>query len=119
MPTDQMCNDLSPNFSSNQGKTHTVPGFCDRHKVNRFIEKRSLLFLIFKDIIYLFLDREEGTKRDWERKPSIGCLSHVPDEGPGPNPGMCPDQELNQQPFSLRDSAQPTEPHQSRQEETC
>ena len=29
------------------------------------------------------------------------------------NPGMCPHWESNQQPFTLRDDAQPTEPHQS------
>ena len=29
------------------------------------------------------------------------------------NPGLCPDQESNQQPFALWDDAQPTEPHQS------
>ena len=32
------------------------------------------------------------------------------------NPGMCPDQELNQRPFALRDNAQPTEPPQSGQD---
>ena len=31
------------------------------------------------------------------------------------NPGMCPDWELNQQPFGLQDSTQSTEPHQSGQ----
>ena len=28
------------------------------------------------------------------------------------NPGMCPDWELNQQPFGLQAGAQSTEPHQ-------
>ena len=29
------------------------------------------------------------------------------------NPDLCPDWKLNQQPFGLREEAQPTEPHQS------
>ena len=29
------------------------------------------------------------------------------------NPGMCPNWELNQWPFSLQDNTQHTEPHQS------
>ena len=32
------------------------------------------------------------------------------------NPGMCPHWESNQQPFALRDKAQPTEPHRSGQD---
>ena len=42
-----------------------------------------------------------------------GCLSCVPYWEPGPQPGMCPKWELNQQPFSLQASVQSTEPHQS------
>ena len=34
----------------------------------------------------------------------IGCLSHVPNWGPGPQP--------NQRPFSSQATTQPTEPHQ-------
>ena len=42
-----------------------------------------------------------------------GCFSHVPHWGPGPQPGMCPDQEWNQQPFGLQAGTQSTEPHQT------
>ena len=43
-----------------------------------------------------------------------GCLSHAPYRGPGPqpNPGMCPDWELNHQPFGSQAGTQSTEPHQ-------
>ena len=41
-----------------------------------------------------------------------GCPSHVPNWGPGPQP-MCPDWELNQQPFGLQASTQSAEPHQT------
>ena len=33
-----------------------------------------------------------------ERETSIGCLLHLPGMGTGPNPGMCPDQESDQDP---------------------
>ena len=39
--------------------------------------------------------------------------SHTPTTGDlAYNPGMCPDWELNQQPFGLQAGAQSTEPHQ-------
>ena len=41
-------------------------------------------------------------------------LSH-PRQNLAHNPGMCPDWELNQQPFGSQASAQSTEPHQPRQ----
>ena len=47
-----------------------------------------------------------------------GCLSHAPYWGPGPQPRyVCPDWELNQQPFGSQASAQYTEPHQPGQHE--
>ena len=52
-----------------------------------------------------------GRKRG--RETSVSCLWHTPNQGPGPQPGMCPDQKSNEQPFNLQDHAQPTEPHQS------
>ena len=39
--------------------------------------------------------------------------SHTPPTGElAHNPGMCPDQELNQRPFNLQAGTQSTEPHQ-------
>ena len=41
------------------------------------------------------------------------AASWVPPTGdPACNPGMCPDQELNQQPFGSQVNTQSTEPHQ-------
>ena len=37
-------------------------------------------------------------------------LAHPPADDLAHNPGMCPDQESNQQPFGLQDDAQTTEP---------
>ena len=41
-----------------------------------------------------------------------GCLSHAPYWGPGHNPDMYPDWELNQRPFGSQAGAQYTELHQ-------
>ena len=43
-----------------------------------------------------------------------GCLLHAPYPGWGElagNPGMCPDWELDRQPFGLQAHTQPTELH--------
>ena len=50
---------------------------------------------VFKDVIYLFLERGEGKERGRETFP-----------------GMCLDWELNQQPFGSQAGTQSTEPHQ-------
>ena len=47
-----------------------------------------------------------------EKHPSVASHMH-PTKDVALNPGMCPDWESNQQPFSLWDGAQPTEPHWS------
>ena len=78
---------------------------------------KSLLFLK-KDFIYFLFCRErrrEGERQRnsnaWEKHRSVGS-SHMPPGGAlACNPGICPDQELNQRPLSLRDDTQPTEPH--------
>ena len=54
----------------------------------------------------------EGEKYQW-KKHQLHVSRTPPARDLACNPGMCPDQELNQQPFSLQDDAQPTEPHQS------
>ena len=70
-----------------------------------------------KKILFIF---REG-KRGWKRESNIdACETHQLVASPTPatgnlahNPDLCPDQELNQWPFSLRDDAQPIEPYQS------
>ena len=51
---------------------------------------------------YLFSERGEGRERGRETS-----ISHAPNWGPGRNPGMCPDWELNQRPFSSQANAPP------------
>ena len=68
--------------------------------------------ILFKDFIYLFLERGEG---DREKHCCVRetVASHMPlTRDLACNPGMCPNWESNQQPFSLQSSAQSTEPHQ-------
>ena len=71
--------------------------------------------------IYLFTFRERGREEEREGEkhqcvvasctPPTGDLAH--------NPGMCPDWELNWQPFGLQASTQSTEPHQPGLEAYC
>ena len=79
----------------------------------------SCWVFFFLDFIYLFLERGKRREKVRERNidvqekhPLVASCMH-PDEGQTQNSGMCPDWESNQQPFSLRDDTQPTEPHQS------
>ena len=82
------------------------------------------LILICGDFFSLFLrdqflrerGRERGRERQkqWcERKALIACLPYAPQLGNHmrSQPTMCPDWELNLQPFSYRTTLQPTEPH--------
>ena len=56
----------------------------------------------------------EGDKHQCERETLIGQLPLIcdPTWDQACNPGMCPDQESNPQPFHLWDDTRPTEPHQ-------
>ena len=62
----------------------------------------------------LFIFREKGRERERQRE-KYHCVvaSRVPPIGDlARNPGMCPDGELNHQPFGLQAHAQSTELHQ-------
>ena len=70
---------------------------------------------MFKEFIYLFLERGEGRQKERERDidvrerhPSVAS-GRCPSWGPNPQPGVCPDKELNRQPVALRDDIQLTE----------
>ena len=69
---------------------------------------------VLLDFIYLFLERGEGRERGrLGEKHQCEVASWVPPSGDlVRNPGMCPDWELNLQPFGLKAGTQSTEPHQ-------
>ena len=76
------------------------------------------MYIVFKDFIYLFLEREEGREEKRERNRNMrekhqSVASHMPPTGDlARNTGMCPDWELNQRPFISQAGAQSIEPHQ-------
>ena len=79
-----------------------------------------IITIIFKDAIYSYSHLERGEGREKERGRNIDVreihwlvVSLMPLAGDlVNNPGMCPDQESNQQPFSSQASTQSTEPQQ-------
>ena len=68
-----------------------------------------------KDFIYLLLERGEGREKETKMS-TCGCLSYAGATGDlARSPGLCPDWELNWQPFSLQARTQCTEAHQPTQ----
>ena len=73
------------------------------------------IYLIFGFIFkrfYLFIFTQRGGEGERGKHQCV-ISSHEPPTGDlAHNPGMCPDWELNHQPFGLQASAQSTELHQ-------
>ena len=75
--------------------------------------------IYFPKILFIFKERgregqKQGKKHQCTRETSISCHSHAPNLVH--NPGMCPERESNQCPFSSQVGSQSTEPHQPEQE---
>ena len=75
----------------------------------------TIVIIIILKIFFLYLfirerGREEERQRNMDQLPLAHPTGNLVD-----NPGLCPDQELNQQTDRLRDKAHPTELHQSGQ----
>ena len=81
----------------------------------KFIHSHQFLKIF---IYFYFWFKREGKEKEreetsmWERNIDWLPSVHAPSGHQTCNPGMCPDWESNQWPFSLLDEAQPTEPHQ-------
>ena len=65
---------------------------------------------------YLFLERGEGEREEEKHQSSVGASRTPPAGDLACNPGMCPDWELNQQPFGLQNNVQSTKSYRSGQE---
>ena len=91
---------------------------CD-FNISTSLFHRSLQKFFLRFYLFMFRERgrkgeREGEKHWYVRGTSISCLSCLPHLGHQTrNPGVYPDQELNQHPFALWYDVQPTEPHQS------
>ena len=73
----------------------------------------DFILLFFKYFIYLFLERGKEGEREGEEHQCVvtSCVPHTGDLAC--NLGMCPDWELNQQPFGSQAGTQSTEPYQA------
>ena len=74
--------------------------------------KYLFILIIFKDFIYLFLERGREGEREGEKHHCMVASCTPPAGDLARNPGMYLDWELNQRPFGSQASAQSTEPHQ-------
>ena len=67
---------------------------------------------LFFFLVFIFRERRGEGEREEEKHQCV-VASRVPLTGDlTRNPAMCPDQELNQQPFGSQAGTQSTEPHQ-------
>ena len=74
------------------------------HQINYLFYLFTYLFI--KNMCIDFRERgmeRKSEKHQRERETSIGCLLHEPQTGN--NLGLCPDHELNAQPFGVWDNA--------------
>ena len=70
------------------------------------------LFYFFKDFIYFFRERGKEGETEGEKHQCVVASCSPPTRGLDCNPGMCPDWELNWQPFGSQAHAQSAELHQ-------
>ena len=80
------------------------------HCSNIFLKKYIMYFSFFKRI-YLFIFRERGKQgeSEGEKHQCVVAFHMPPTRDLACNPGMCPDWELNRQPFGLQAHTQSTE----------
>ena len=102
----QVAEPMCENFYQ-QGMRISIPSHC---------HWSFYYWFYFKKRFYLFTFRERGRERERQGEKHHWLVASYtpPTGGLACKPVMCPDLELNQQPFSLWDNAQPTEPHQPR-----
>ena len=92
-----------------------LPGACYMLKYFEHLKKYSIYMILFSFFkwFYLILERGEGKEKERERNISVWLPLACPHTHTGDlacNPGMCPDWELNWQPFDSQVFAPSTEP---------
>ena len=75
----------------------------------------SFIYL-FKDFIYLFLERGREGEREREKYQCVVASHMPPIRDLACSPGMCPGLGIEPATFSLQASTQSTEPHQPGQQ---
>ena len=81
-----------------------------------FLTNKVFTPFLKKNVLYLFLERVEGTEKERERKKEkhhcvvASCTPPIRDLAR--NPGMCPDLESNRPPFGPQARTQSSELHQ-------
>ena len=89
----------------------TVTKFCQLNLANtKSALKVYLLFL--RKILFSFRERRREGEREGDNHQCVVVSCVPPTEDLARNPGMCPDWELNQRPFSVQAHTQSTELHQ-------
>ena len=89
-----------------------APDGSTNHK-NTCLQNSHFLYFFKKDFIYLFLDKGKGESERERETYQCVIASHTASTGDlACNPGMCPDQELNQRLFDSQAGIQSTEPQQ-------
>ena len=77
------------------------------HKWYLSVRNKVVSFLFKRFYLYIFRERgREGERHRCVREISVGCLLYTPNWGLVCHPGMCPNEESNQQLCSLQDEDQ-------------
>ena len=109
--------------------SHSLPHFCIlcfegslkaisfivvsfAHAVKGTHFKCTIRLGVFKDFIYLFLERGREGDREGEKHQCVVAFHTPPTGDLACKPVMCPDWESNQSLFGSQTSTQSTEPHQ-------
>ena len=71
-----------------------------------------VLALVYLKILFIFSERRRGGEREGEKHQCVVASCVSPTGDLVHNPDMCPEWELNQQPFGSQAGTQSTEPHQ-------
>ena len=90
--------------------------FGVRFERTRGLSGKEIYFLFFFKILFIFRARGREGERWGEKHQCVVASLTAPTGHLAHDPGMCPDWELNLQPFGSQAPTQSTEPHQPGQD---